>query len=328
MNRINSKSIFTFLVISFVLVSHCSFSQEYKLDLVKRFYSLGTASINGTYYPLGTSITRLLNSKLENFVSIAEPTKGSVANIDYLRGSQIDMALVQSDVAFQAYNGENNFAERPFKNLRVMASLYSEVIQIVTLNDSGIHSIEDLKGKRVAIGNMGSGSAVSAEFIFNAAGITNDDYFPVYERFTKATESLKDGYIDAVFYIGGIPADGLTRLASKVEVRLVAIPETIQDKLLTIYPFFTREIIPSASYSRQAVEIPTMGLRALLIASENLEAKLAEDILKIIFSKEGVNFIRKDTGISLYLKDALKGIKFEMLHPGAKKFFAEKSQMP
>ncbi len=324
MNRKLALTVVSIFVVCFVSISNCGFSQEYRLNLVKRFYSLGTASINGTYYPLGTSITRLLNSKLDNFVSIAEPTKGSVANIDYLRGNQIDMALVQSDVAFQAFNGENNFAGRPFKRLRVMASLYSEVIQIVTRADSGIQSIEDLKGKKIAIGNKGSGSAVSAEFIFAAAGIGSGDYYPIYERFTKATESLKDGYLDAVFYIGGVPADGLSRLASKSEIRLVTIPEFIQDRLLKVYPFFTKEIIPSASYVRQSVEVPTMGLRALLITSESLDAQLAEQILELIFDKNGINFIRKDTGISLYLDNSLKGIKPEMLHRGAQKFYSEK----
>lgn len=296
---------------------------DYKLSLIKRFYSIGTASINGTYYPVGNSIARNLTKKMKNIVFLAEPTAGSVANIQYLRNGQVDLALVQSDVAWQAFRGVGNFENNRFRELKVLASLYSEVIQIVVKKSSGIKTIRDLKGCKVSVGSKESGSAVNAIQVLSAAGLNEDDYHLVYERFTRATESLRDGYVDAVYYTGGIPADGISRLAAKADLMLVEVPEDVKNKLVKDFPYFSAEVIPAGTYKGQIEKVSTMGLRALLTGSEQLENQEVAQMLEIIYNNSSILTSQKISGMVFHLPDGMKGIEAEMLHSGAKEFFAK-----
>lgn len=298
---------------------------NYKLNLIKRFYSIGTATINGTYYPVGTSIARILTQNLTNCVFIAEPTEGSVANVEYLRKNQIDLALMQSDIAWQAAKGVGPFIDNSFKELRVLSSLYSEVVQIVVRSNSSIKTIADLKGCKISVGSKESGSAVNAAQVLAAAGLQPGNYELVHERFTKATESLRDGYVDAIYYTGAIPADGISRLAAKIELRLIDIPPEVQQQLVKEYPYFSTETIPAGSYRGQITPCNTIGLRALLVTTEHLSDKDAYDFLKIIFQNSlliSAQHNKHNTSLQFKRSDYLKGVEPEMLHPGAIKFFA------
>ena len=310
--------------ISFLPVQICA--ADYNLSLIKRFYSIGTATINGTYYPVGNSIARMLTQNLKKQVFLAEPTNGSLANVEYLRKGQIDLALMQSDVAWQAAHGAGPFSGNPLKELRILASLYSEVIQIVVRKNSPVKSIVDLKGCRISVGSKESGSAANAVQVMAAAGLQPEDYELVYERFTRATESLRDGYVDAVYYTGGIPADGITRLATKTEIKLVEIPENIQQNLVKQYPYFSPEQIPEASYNGQTARINTIGLRALLVASDQLSENEAKKILEVIYRNSSMIAAQNMTSVYFRKEDALKGFAEEMIHSGAKAFFTGKTQ--
>ncbi|GAB4282914.1 MAG: TAXI family TRAP transporter solute-binding subunit [Candidatus Rifleibacteriota bacterium] len=294
----------------------------YKLSFIKRFYSIGTASINGTYYPVGNAIARTLSQHFKDRIFIAEPTAGSVANIDYLKNGRIDFALVQSDVAWQAARGKGLFENNRFPELRVMASLYSEVIQIVVKKDRGIKTIRDLKGCKISAGSKDSGSAVNVVQVLGAAGLKENDYELVYERFTKATESLRDGYVDAVYYTGGIPADGIARLAAKTDIVLLEVPEDVKSALIKDYPFFSAEIIPGNSYAGQTEKVSTIGLRALLVTTDMQSDDLVNKMLETVYGRSGSSGRRiYSEMINFNRQDSLKGFDVEMLHPGAKRFF-------
>ncbi|MEW6711524.1 MAG: TAXI family TRAP transporter solute-binding subunit [Candidatus Riflebacteria bacterium] len=308
------------LIFSFLVINSLQ-GQEYRLNLIKRFYSIGTASINGTYFPIGNSIARSLSANLKNLVAIAEPTEGSVANVEYLRKGQIDLSLMQSDIAWQAAKGIGPFADSPFKELKVLSSLYSEVIQIVVKSSSKIKTIGDLKGCKISVGSKESGSAVNAVQVLTAAGLQPGDYELVYERFTRATESLKDGYVDAVYYTGGIPADGIIRLAGRTDIRLVVVPAEIQQKLVKEYPYFSSESIPAGSYRGQAEPVGSIGLRALLVTTESLSDQDAERFLRIIYQNSS-NIAAQNLVSTVFRRDeAAKGVDPEMIHRGAVKFF-------
>lgn len=312
-----------FLALFLVSAAACCFAtDDYQVRLIKKFYSMGTASINGTYYPVGNSISRLFSTRLKNLVTIAEPTAGSMANIEYLRRGQIDLALIQSDVAWMAFNGAHTFADGKFRELRVLASLYSEVIQIVVRADSGIKTIDDLKGKKIAVGEKDSGSAASVMLVLSAAGLTADDYTFVYERFTRATESLNDGYVDAVYYAGAVPADGISRLAAKTPVRLVEVPFAVREKLVADYPYFSAETIPEKAYQGQNGAVQTIGFRALLAGTDTLPRDEVLAMLRVIYDNPAMIADQNQTSIQLRLEDSLKGVEPEMLHEGARKFFS------
>ena len=295
---------------------------DYQVRLIKKFYSMGTATINGTYYPVGNSIARLFSSKMKNLVTIAEPTAGSLANIEYLRRGQIDLALVQSDVAWMAFNGAHSFTGNRFTELRILASLYSEVIQIIVRADSAIKTIEDLKGKRIAVGEKDSGSAASVMQVLGAAGLKSEDYTFVYERFTRATESLNDGYVDAVYYAGAVPADGISRLAGKTPLRLVDVSFAVREKLVSEYPYFSAETIPEKSYQGQETQVQTVGFRALLVGTENLPRDEVLSMLQVIYDNPEMISDQNKTIIRPDIANGSSGVAEEMLHPGARRFFA------
>jgi TRAP transporter TAXI family solute receptor len=316
--KLKKVFVFVFLI---CLMPGMLCAAEHELQLIKRFYSIATASINGTYYPVGNSIARALSKNMRSIVAIAEPTAGSVANIDYLKAGQVDLALVQSDVVWQAVKGSGMFAENRFPELKVLASLYSEVLQIVVKKSSGINSLHDLKGRKISVGDKESGSAVNVIQLMAAAGLRQDDYQLVYERFTKATESLKDGYVDAVYYTGGVPADGISRLAASVNLKLIAIPLEVQKKLVEEFPYYSAEIIAAGSYDGQINEVPTVGLRALLVATERLNNEDALKFLSIIY-KDSLEIAAQNLASNLFVReDGLKGVDASMLHFAAQKFF-------
>ena len=291
---------------------------DYQLKLIKKFYSIGTASINGTYYPTGNSIARTLSNNIKGLVAIAEPTAGSLANIDYLRRGQIDLALLQSDIAWQAYK---TTSDHKFRELRVIASLYSEVIQLIVRDSSEIKGLRDLKGKRIAVGEKDSGSAASIMLVLKAAGLEETDYTIVYERFTRATESLLDGYVDAVYYAGAVPADGISRLAAKTPIRLIDIPADVRTKLLAEHPYFTSESILTSSYRNQKSDVNTIGFRALFVATERLSANEVFNMLQAMYNEQSTMASEATTNLKLHLNEALKGVELEMLHEGARRFF-------
>jgi hypothetical protein len=320
-----NKISFLFIIFLFLLTLPSSaIAGKHQLQLIKRFYSIGTASINGTYYPVGNSIARILSKEISEIVVIAEPTAGSVANIDYLRSGQIDIALIQSDVTWQAFKGNGIYTANRFPELRVLASLYSEVLQIAVKKSSGINSLMELKDKKISVGSKESGSAVNVIQVMAAAGLKEDDYTLIYERFTKATESLKDGYVDAIYYAGGIPADGLARLATRTDIKFIEIPANVQKLLVDEYPFFSSESIPAGSYNGQIKNIPTIGLRALLVTTDRLSDNDAEKFVEVIF-KNSLEIAAQNTFSTLFrFEDSLKGVEPDMLHPGANRFLTRK----
>ena len=322
----NKSNLSILIIILFILISSSIVKAQeepkYQTNLIKRIYSIGTASVNGTYYPLGNSISRILGNELKNRVFIAEPTAGSIANVGYLRNKQIDLALMQSDVAWMAYNGSFIYASNPFKELRVIASLYSEKIQIVVRADSGINSLSDLKGKKIAVGEKQSGSAAGAIQILAKAGLKAEtDYELIYERFTKSTESLFDGYIDAVYYVGAVPADGITRLANRIPIKLIEIPKTVVSSLTKEFPYYCAETIEAEAYKGQLKRISTLGFKALLACHGNLPSDEVMAMLQILYANPRIYSEQNELLIEIKKDEALMGVDSSMLHEGADIFF-------
>lgn len=321
------KYVFVFMLLSFCSSLLYAEEEKYEAKLIKKIYSFGTASINGTYYPFGNAISRLFSRNLKKLVTVAEPTAGSVANVNFLRKKQIELALIQSDVVWMAYQGTVIFNGNPFKELRVLASLYSEKVQIVVRADSGINSLDDLRGKKISVGERDSGSAAGAIQILEAAGLkNNEDYNLVYERFTKATELLLDGYIDAVYYVGGVPADGLARLSEKIPIKLLEIPEIVINKLITAYPYYSKESISNYSYRGHTKTINTLGFKALLVGTTRLPSEEVINILTVIYSNPKILSEHDEVLVELNKNDAIKGVDAAMLHDGAAAFFMNQSE--
>lgn len=316
------KFILAFLIVLFV-GSFTLYGQEskYNVSLIKKIYSLGTASVDGTYYPLGNAIAKLFGKKIKKLVIIPEPTAGSVANIEFMQKKRIDLALVQSDVAWKVYH--NNF-----KNLRVLSSLYSEKMQIIVRADSNIKNIVDLKGKKIAVGEKDSGSAVCANQILELCGLKQEnDYELVHEKFTKSIESMIDGYIDAICYVGAVTTNGISRLANTIPIKMLEIPTPIIDQLVTSFQYYSKESIEAGSYKGQDEKVNTLGFRALLVCTEQLPVDEAFNMLSVIYNYP-IKLSKENREVVFELKreNALKGVDPTMLHEGAARFFVTKNK--
>lgn len=285
------------------------------------YINIGTGGTAGTYYPLGGAFAEIWNSNIDGVNATAESTGASVANVNMLQKGDIDVAIIQNDVASYAENGVELF-ENKVENIRGMATLYSEPIQCIT-TDSSVKSIADLKGKKVAIGAIGSGVYCNAVQILTEAGITENDYKPQYLSFAEAATGLRDRQIDAAFIVAGVPTSAIVDLATQRDVKVVNLDKELTDKLKAKYSYYTDYAIPAGTYSTQKEDAQTLTVQSMLVVSSKLSDDMVYNMLKSMYAntdrikaahKVG-EFIKEDTG--------LEGMSIT-LHPGAKKYFSEK----
>lgn len=289
-------------------------------------YSLNiwTGGTGGVYYPLGVKLSEMLNKYAGNVVLSSVSTSGaSVANMRALGAGDAQLVFVQNDIAYYAYNGIYMFEGSKIGIARGVAVLYPEVIQIVVRADSGIKNVHDLSGKRVAIGAVGSGTAVEAELILRAAGLW-DKVAVQNLDFAAAADSLKLGLVDAAFVVAGIPTSAVLSLAATVPVNLVEVPDEVLSKLTEQgYRFFTRYTVPSGTYPGMASDVRTLAVKAMLAVRADVPDDVVYHVLKVLF--ERVDELREAHARArdIDLRRALEGMPIP-LHPGAVRFYQEK----
>jgi len=289
----------------------------------KIFLNIGTGGTAGTYYPLGGAIAEILNSKLTNVNATAVSTGGSVANINMLKENSIQLAFVQNDVAYYAYNGIEFFQNKKFTGMKALCSLYPETVQIVTLANKGIKTIYDLKGKRVAVGAAGSGVEVNARQILAAAGLTYKDISVQYLSFADAANGLRDGTLDVAFLTAGLPTAAVRDIASQKDIMLIKIPDNIVKDLISKYPFYIKTVIPKDTYPKVTEDIQSLAVLAMLVVRDDMTDDLAYSIVKAIFENLQRLEVAHQMGKFIKKENALFGISIPM-HPGAEKYFKGK----
>ena len=198
----------------------------------KKFLNIATGGTAATDYPIGGAMAEILNNNIQGMNASAQSTGATVANINMLKEGSVDLAIVQNDITYYAANGIEMFKDKKVDNLKGIATLYPETCQIVTLESTGIKSIADLKGKRVAVGAMGSGAEANARQILEAYGITYDDIDEQFLSFSEAASALKDGNVDAAFVTAGYPTAAVQDIASQNKVRLLPIEADKADALI------------------------------------------------------------------------------------------------
>jgi len=228
-----------------------------------------TGGTSGVYFPLGSKYAELL-TKYGTVVSAQAVTSGaSVSNAKAIANGNAQAAIMQNDVTYYAYNGLYMF-NTPIKKLKGVAALYPETVQFVVRADSDIKTLEDLKGKKVAIGAPGSGTAVAAEQILKAAGVW-DSIEKVNQKFSEAAQSLKLGQVDAAVIVSGIPTPAVNQIAVQTPVRVLPIPDDILNKLKDEgYIFYVRQMVPKGTYNGVDADTPTVAVKAMLVVSADL----------------------------------------------------------
>ena len=288
----------------------------------KTFLSIATGGVAGTYYPLGGGLAQVMNKHVPNVEVTAETGNASAANINLIAGHEVSMALVQNDVSYMAIRGEKPF-NKPVENLRMIASLYPEHVQCITVKGSGIRTLMEIKGKRVSVGAPGSGVAGSLNSIFSAAGIKYSDMNTDFLDFANTAERLQDGQLDAGFLLAGYPTAAVMALAAQKDIDLVAFDEELLDKLVKQFPYFTKDVVPAGTYKGVDHDTPTPAVMAILVCDATMPDDLVYNIVKAVF--ENLDELKPvhDKAKLISLETALKGASISV-HPGAAKYYKEK----
>ncbi|MCB1724769.1 MAG: TAXI family TRAP transporter solute-binding subunit [Gammaproteobacteria bacterium] len=295
------------------------------------FITIGTGGVTGVYYPAGGAICRLVNKgRKEHGVRCSvESTGGSVYNLNTIRAGELDMGVAQSDWQYHAYNGTSQFAEQgPNKDLRAVFSLHPEPFTVVARKDSGIKTFDDLKGKRVNIGNPGSGQRGTMEVVMNAKGWTMGDFKLVSElKAAEQSQALCDNKIDAMVYVVGHPNGSIKEATTSCDTVLVPVDGPAIDKLVADNPYYRKAIIPGGMYSGSDADTPTFGVAATFVSSTNTPADTVYQVVKAVF--ENFDDFRKlhPSFEHLTKEEMVKEGLSAPLHDGAAKYFKEAGLM-
>ncbi|MDD6134965.1 hypothetical protein SAMN05216584_102234 [Selenomonas sp. WCT3] len=288
----------------------------------KKFLNIATGGTAGTYYPIGGAMAEILNKDIKGMNASAQSTGATVANINMLKDGSVDLAIVQNDITYYAVNGTEMFQDKKVDNIRGIATLYPETCQFVTLDSSGIKSIKDLKGKKVAVGAAGSGAEANARQILEAYGITYNDIEVQYLSFAEGASALKDGNVDAAFLTAGYPTASVQDISSQNKIRLLPVDSDKAEALIAKYPFYTKTTIPAGTYAGFNEEVQTISVMAMLVATDKVDDKLGYEIAKAIFSNLDRLQAAHSVGKLITKDGAMKGMSLPM-NAGAEKFFKE-----
>ncbi len=285
---------------------------------------LATGGNTGTYYAYGMAMGPILAEKTGIKFDV-QSTGASKANIQLVQVEEADMAVVQNDVMYYAYTGTDLFTGEQTTDFAAVAVLYPELCQIIATKDSGIKTVADLKGKRVSVGDAGSGVEFNAKQILAAYGIDmSADIQKQNLGFGPSADALKDGKIDAFFCVAGIPTTAITDLAMNNEITVVAVEDEKYEALAKQYGFYTQQIVPADTYSGMTEDVKTVAVMATYIVDKDLPEDVVYDITKAIFENKEAIAAAHVKGTELDVNKAIDGIPAEVpLHPGAKKYYKE-----
>lgn len=284
--------------------------------------TMGTGGTSGTYYGYGGVLGQYIKNKAGIEVVVVS-TDGSKANIQGIAAGDYQLGTVQSDVMSYAWEGTRSFeAEGKVDNFRVVAGLYAEAIQLVTM-DPEIKSVADLAGKSVSIGAPGSGVYFNAVDVLNAAGLTENDISAQYQSFADSADALKDGKIDAAFIVAGAPTPAITELCTTNDAYLVPIDGAVADALMASCPFYTVYDIPAGTYEGQTEAVQTVTVKATLIVSADASEEAVYNLTAAIFDNIDAISAENAKGAELSIENATSGMTVPF-HAGAAKYFSEK----
>ncbi|MBV6649631.1 MAG: TAXI family TRAP transporter solute-binding subunit [Hoeflea sp.] len=321
------------LVIASVLVTGAGAAQAADI----RYFTIGTAGVGGTYFPLAGTIANSISNPpgsrgcdeggscgVPGLVAVAQSSHGSVSNVSAIASGGLNSGFSQADVAYWAYSGTGTFEGRePMRDLRVIAALYPEHVHLIASRSSGIASVKDLKGKRVSLDKTDSGTYPDAVLILEAFGIGEADITVENLKPESASEAMRAGELDALFFVGGYPARALAELAAQADVILVPIAGPEVDTMLLEHSFFTRDEIPDGAYPDVA-GVPTVAVGAQWLTSLAASNDLIYAITAALWNSNTRHLldVGHAKGASVTRETALDGIGIP-LHPGAERYYRE-----
>ncbi|WP_027482185.1 TAXI family TRAP transporter solute-binding subunit [Deinococcus pimensis] len=291
------------------------------------FVTIGSGSTTGVYFPVATGMAKLVNEANAGVRANARSTGGSVFNVNALGSGELQMAIAQNDITYYAYKGTGiaAFEGKANTKLRVLAALYPEVLHVVARKDSRINSIADLKGKRVVVGDLGSGTEQTARQVLEAYGLTFADLGQTLRvNPTQGISLMQDGRADALFYTVGVGASAVQQIAQTVNVNLVPVSGNQAASLIRKYPFYVRYNIPAKSYKGVGATVPGVAVQAVLVSTSDEKEDTVYKAMKAIFGDEkALKALHPALNDNFDDAKAVRGLPAP-LHAGAVKYWREK----
>ena len=322
-----NKRILTLALVISLVIGIFSFGMATE----KQYVGLVTGGPAGTYFPVGGAVAEVINEALPDIEITAETGNASIANLNLMFKQEIETALVQNDNANWAYNGTVLFEGRePIKNVRLIASFFPEHIHIATLKRSNINTFKDLRGKKVSIGEIGSGAEADAKIIFDLLDLSFNDFKVFNLGHATTTEYMKDYQLDASFQPCGYPASNFTDLAQTREINFVSFTDEEVEKICKKYPYFVKSVIPAGTYKGVDIDVQTVAIMCLWVADSELDEDVVYKMTEALFSEKNLARIHLAhmKAKSITLETALDGASIP-LHLGALKYYQEKGlQIP
>ncbi|MGF1731867.1 TAXI family TRAP transporter solute-binding subunit [Photobacterium kasasachensis] len=291
------------------------------------FITIGTGSVTGVYYPTGGAICKLVNKdrKQHNVRCSVESTGGSIYNVNTMRAGELDFGIVQSDWQYHGYNGTSKFKDQgAYKKLRAVFSIHTEPFNIIARTDSGINGVADLKGKRVNIGNPGSGDRATMGVVMDAMGWTNADFKLASElKGSERSQALCDNKIDAFVYVVGHPNGSIKEATTSCEAKLVPATGAAIDKIVADNPYYAKSTVPGGMYKGTNDDVNSFGVAATLVSSTDVSDDVVYALVKSVF--ENFNTFKRlhPAFANLKPENMVKDGLSIPLHPGAERYYKE-----
>jgi TRAP transporter TAXI family solute receptor len=302
-----------------------------------RYFRIGSGASSDSFFMVGGILANAISNPpgsrdcedggscgVPGLIAVAQSTRGSVENIEAVADGRLESAISQADVVYWAYHGTGLYRDHgAYQQLRVIANLFPAFAHILVRRDSDIHEIGDLRGRKVSLGEPGSGSLVDARYILAAYGLEEADTEPLYEKPGRSADLLRDGAIDAMIVVGGLPVAAIDDLSRSVGIRLLPISGTPGEELKSFYPFFADAVLPAEAYAGIA-ETPTVSVSTQWIVSAEADEDLIYEITRALWHERTRTLLDQAAPEtrSIRLETALARVAIP-LHPGAARFYAE-----
>ncbi|MBQ4567810.1 MAG: TAXI family TRAP transporter solute-binding subunit [Desulfovibrio sp.] len=314
------KKLFSLVLASAVLLAAAAASAE------PQRLTMATGGTSGVYFPLGGAISQVLTNKSNGgFAVTAQATGASGENMRLVEAGDVDIAIVQNDVADSAFNGKAPFRSKLGK-ARAIARLYPEYLHVVASKDSGITKLEDFKGKKISVGARGSGNELNCRQMFEFYGLDYNNVEPIFLPYGETADQFKDRALDGFVFTIGTPNPAIQDITTAQEVVFVPMDGPIADSIVAKFPYLVKDAIPAKTYKGQENAVPTLSVQAILVVREDLPEDTVYKLTKTLFENLADVARAHNKGGEILLDRATDGVTIPF-HAGAAKYLKEKGAL-